>query len=113
MGACLDLHGCGNKGASVSYGQGSKGGGRCQDCAWKIFPTRSEEESFPLNINGGGLGVLVGSCILVTPILLLSKYEASLIPSFFLFETLPIYHENVSLKKNGTDEPIYWAGIEI
>ena len=37
-----------------------------------------------------GLGVLMGSCILEIPSFLLNKYEASLIPYFFLFETLPI-----------------------
>lgn len=70
FGSLPDLHGCGNKGASVSYGPGVKEGGRCQDCAWKILSPGSVK-SPSSNINGGKVGVLVGSCILVTPILLL------------------------------------------
>lgn len=94
-------------------GRGVKEEGEARTVLGKSFPPGVRKSPSLLTLMMVGLGVLVGSCILVTPSFLLSKYEASLIPSFFLFETLPIYHENVSLKKNGTDEPIYWAGIEI
>ena len=63
---------------------------RGQDCAWKIFPTRSDEESFPLNSDGGGFGGVHGFLYTWNRSFLLNSYEASLIPSFFLFGALPI-----------------------